>query len=1058
MVAKTGMSSSAPDTLTGWEWARTDPGAALAPSSLPRDLAWHPAAVPGTVAGAMRAAGLWDGVAALPLDDHDFWFRAAFAGSGRDTLRLEGLATIAEVWVNGERLLVSENMFLAHRLELSTLSRNDLHICFRSLSRWLAAKRGRARWRPRMIQPPTLRFARTTLLGRMPGWCPVVHPVGPWRPVTVAPIVPGRPLPSALALRTRIEDGDGLATIALVLEDEPGGPVRLCVGGAGTGLERTGPRAFAGTVRLARVRRWWPHTHGEPYLYPARLRIGEDEMVLAPLGFRTLAIDTGADGKGFTLRVNDDAVFCRGACWTTPDLVTLPGGRADYMPLLLAARDAGMNMIRVPGTMIYESDAFFEACDALGVMVWQDVMLSNFDYPMKDEDFRGMLAAEVAQVLARTQPRASLAVLCGGSEVMQQAAMFGQPRAAWQDGPHTSLIPEIAAILSPDVPYVVNSPCGGDWPFLPNQGVTHYYGVGCYQLPLTDARRAEVRFTSECLGFANVPSARTVAEVLPVSSTTDPRWKAGTPHDMGVAWDFEDIRDFYLRDLFDVDPAALRYEDFERYLDASRAVSCAVMEGVFAEWRRSGSVCAGGLVYQLSDIRPGAGWGVIDSLGRPKPAYHALRRAFRPRQLVITDEGLNGLHLHVLNETDQVLRARLTLLCLREGRTPIREARRAVEVGPRGAALIPGSALLPEFFDMAYAYRFGPPFHAVTAAWLAEPDTGALIADAVPFHPQAPARARGSGRARRPVAGGGRLDAVPQHPGTRAVRPCRGRELSCRGGLVPSAARAGAAYPPDPPRRRRAGAGRRGARAEPGQRRNLSEPPVTPLYIGGCFGWLHEPLPERRTRRAVVLCPPIGNEACNVHRPLVVLAEMLAREGLPTLRFDYPGTGDSILDDEAGTSRRLGPQHRRRRRVADARGRGGGGGAVRPARRRHACGPCRAEHRQSCGAGPAGARRHRARAACASWSSPRVPGTRCGRWRCRPRRTAGSRRTGSASRLPPSRTWRGSTCAGWPRAAASSRAADGARRDGIGTRARRPAEHAGHGGRAPPVPRASKRW
>ncbi len=311
--------------------------------------------------------------------------------------------------------------------------------------------------------------------------------------------------------------------------------------------------------------------------------------------------------------------------------------------------------------------------------------------------------------------------------------MMGQKPAAWTDGPHTTLIPEIAAALRPDVAYVENSPCGGDWPFLPNTGVTHYYGVGCYQLPLSDARRADVRFTSETLGFANVPCARTVAEHLPVSSITDPRWKAATPRDVGVAWDFEDIRDHYLRELFGVDPQALRYEDFERYLDASRAVSCVVMEATFAEWRRVGSACAGGLVYQLSDVRPGAGWGVIDSLGRPKPAYHALRRAFRPRQLVITDEGLNGLHFHVLNETASPLRARLMMRCLRDGRVPVREAQHEITLAPRAAAMIRGSTLLPEFFDLAYAYRFGPPFHSVTTARLEDAETGALIADAAHF-------------------------------------------------------------------------------------------------------------------------------------------------------------------------------------------------------------------------------------------------------------------------------------------------------------------------------------
>ncbi len=103
--------------------------------------------------------------------------------------------------------------------------------------------------------------------------------------------------------------------------------------------------------------------------------------------------------------------------------------------------------------------------------------------------------------------------------------------------------------------------------------------------------------------------------------------------------------------LFRVDPLQLRYADFERYLELSRAVSCLLMEQVFNEWRRVGSGCRGGLVWQWQDVSLGAGWGVIDGLHRRKPAWYALQKACRSRQLILTDEGLNGLAVHILNET-----------------------------------------------------------------------------------------------------------------------------------------------------------------------------------------------------------------------------------------------------------------------------------------------------------------------------------------------------------------------------------------------------------------------
>ena len=217
-----------------------------------------------------------------------------------------------------------------------------------------------------------------------------------------------------------------------------------------------------------------------------------------------------------------------------------------------------------------------------------------------------------------------------------------------------------------------------------------------------------MRFASECLALANVPM-RAAVEAMGVATITDPRWKRAVPRDPGAGWDFEDVRDHYLASLFGVDPvrAAL-----VRFLTLSRSVARRQLpvdrSTSSANGGASGSACGGGLVWQLQDLSPGAGWGVIDAPGRPKPAWHALRRAFRPRQVILTDEGLNGLHIHVLNESPQPLSAVLRLTCLKEGHHPVREAQRCITLPPHRSMRCDSAALLPEFFDITYAYRFGP--------------------------------------------------------------------------------------------------------------------------------------------------------------------------------------------------------------------------------------------------------------------------------------------------------------------------------------------------------------
>src|SRR4029078_11675344 len=121
--------------------------------------------------------------------------------------------------------------------------------------------------------------------------------------------------------------------------------------------------------------------------------------------FRSIQVDDSGDG--FALRVNGERIFCRGACWTALDVVSLSAPRSDYAQMLGKVRDAGMNMLRIGGTMVYESADFFDLCDAYGILVWQDLMFANMDYPDGDEEFVAGVTRELRQQLQALLPRAS---------------------------------------------------------------------------------------------------------------------------------------------------------------------------------------------------------------------------------------------------------------------------------------------------------------------------------------------------------------------------------------------------------------------------------------------------------------------------------------------------------------------------------------------------------------------------------------------------------------------------------------------------------------------------
>lgn len=714
----------------GWTLTLTEADAFETPSDIAANLENFNVSVPGTVAHALEMAGKFDRFAPAALNDKDAWYRLTMISGTREraTLRLDGLSTIAEIFLNGELIAASQSMFERLEVPVSLTGADELSICFRATAPRLEKTGPRARWRPQMMNTQGLRLIRTTALGYMPGWCPEIHAAGPWRPVSLIR------QESLLCVARSSLDRTGTGTLGITLQtDRAVGSARLHCAGFSTDLSRHENGELSGTLRIPDVETWWPHTHGRPALHEVVLELDGKQHRLGHTGFRRIEIDHGEDGNDFGLKVNGEPIFCRGAVWTTADIVRLPGTRPDYEPWLRKAAEAGMNMIRIGGTMAYETPDFFALCDELGILIWQDAMLANFDYPAKDEGLREHIVTEISQFVEATALSPSLAVFCGGSEMYQQGAMLGLPEQIWKAQLTEELLPNLIVEKRPDVIYVANSPSGGALPFFPNARIGHYYGVGAYCRPLEDARRSNIRFAAECLAFANIPEQETLDRHLPKWAVHDPRWKARTPRDRGASWDFEDVRDHYLKLLYEVEPDVLRREDSDLYLNMSRAATAEVMETTFAEWRREASSCRGALVWTLQDLVPGAGWGIIDSTGRPKSVWHALKRAFRPIQVLLSDEGTNGLDIHLINETGGDFEVMLELTCLRDGTQPVVHAKRPLTLLQRQSRTIAATDLFGAFFDTTYAYRFGPPSHDVTVARLREVATGHVVAEAFHF-------------------------------------------------------------------------------------------------------------------------------------------------------------------------------------------------------------------------------------------------------------------------------------------------------------------------------------
>lgn len=724
-----------PLARAGWQCAATAPGVAAVPQDLD-GVDWFDAEVPGTVASALSAHQVdW---ASADIDGHDWWYRTSFPGVWESAADLEwdGLAAFAEIWLNGQRVAETSTMFVTGRVRVTSLAEhNELVVRFRSVRTELVGRRPRPRWRVARLAYPNLRWARVSLWGRLNGAVPVPPVVGPWRELRIVQDTSARIVRRRLTATPTVSGG-GIVELEAELRGDSvvklSGSVTLRVGDATSlasiepGLE-DGSWVVRGVVELGSVDLWWPVAAGHQPLYDVTITIDGQELPAGRVGFRNIAVDR-SDG-GFRFVVNGTALFVGGACWMPVDPIGLSADPVALRTALRSVVDGNLMMLRVSGDTVYESDAFYDLCDELGILVWQDCMLAFVD-PPSDEIWEASFLDEVEDNLGRLSGRPCLALVSGGSEIAQQAAYAG---VALDEGLTllTERLPKVVERLLGDIPYLPTSPWGGDIPTRPDTGVAHYYGVGAYLRHPEDARLASPRFAAECLAFAVPPQRQSVDRAFGGAAVAghDPRWKRSVFRDAGASWDFEDVRDHYVAELFGVDPLAVRYSNPERYLDLGRATVATLYERVFAEWRRGHSPSGGGLVFYLRDSIPGAGMGLMDSYGLPKAPWYTLRRVLAPVAVVIADEGLNGLTAHLHNATSEAVSGTVQVDLFVDGELLVDSAEREITLAPHTSTELGIDALFSGFRDLAWAHRFGPLAYDVVAVRLVGEDGQVLSED-----------------------------------------------------------------------------------------------------------------------------------------------------------------------------------------------------------------------------------------------------------------------------------------------------------------------------------------
>ncbi|MEV0634148.1 glycoside hydrolase family 2 protein [Streptomyces sp. NPDC050619] len=572
------------------------------------------------------------------------------AGHERTDLVFDGLDTAAEILVGGRLLGRVRNMHRSYRFDVTGMS-GPLTVRFASAYAEAEAVREKLGERPAAYAEP-YQYIRKMACSFGWDWGPTLVTAGIWRPVrlerwSTARIDRVRPL-------VRVEDGLGRVELAVEVErgrDEAPLTVEATVGGVRARAEIDGT---SGTVRLQvpDVRLWWPRGYGEQPLYDVELTLLNGDRALdvwrRRIGFRTVELDrrTDAHGTGFTFVVGGERLFARGVNWIPDDVFPSRIGPGRYRERLRQAADAGVDLVRVWGGGIYESEDFYDACDELGLLVWQDFPFACAAYP-EEQPLRGEVEAEARENVVRLMPHPSLVLWNGNNENLWGFRDWGweEPLAgdSWGEGYYLGVLPRVVAELDPTRPYAAGSPWSGSWDRHPNDPAhgTHHSWEVWNRTDYAEYRREVPRFVAE-FGWQAPPAYATLRRALPGEELASD--SPGMLHHQKA----DDGNGKLERGL--ARHFAVPEGDFDRWHYLTQVNQARAIAAGIEHWRSHWPVCAGTVVWQLNDCWPVTSWAAIDGDGREKPLYHELRRLYADRLLTLQVRE-RGLVLAAVNQS-----------------------------------------------------------------------------------------------------------------------------------------------------------------------------------------------------------------------------------------------------------------------------------------------------------------------------------------------------------------------------------------------------------------------
>ncbi len=561
--------------------------------------------------------------------------------SERKELVFEGLDTYAQVYLNDELILTAENMFISYHIENPKglkQTNNLLRIIFHPVSELI--KQNKTKETLTNLPGGDRVFIRKAQYQFGWDWGPKIVTSGIWKTIHLNGFA--LKIENLTLLTDSIKSDTAYLTIHGTSDVTPLNSLKMEVTIDGkkylvTKVVSETYNQFSFAIKVPHPKLWWCNGMGKANLYEFIFKFSFGKLISEKKmrsGIRTVQLNQKSDdsGNNFSFVLNGEPVFAKGANWIPNDNFLPRVTSEKYYSLIKSTQQSNMNMLRVWGGGVYEDDHFYDDCDSLGIMVWQDFMFAGGIYPTS-ADFTNLVEDEVISQFERLNKHPSIMLWCGNNEISEGWNNWGWQKenkinatdsaTLWKAQTHffNDMVPNAIRAADKKIIYISSSPSTG-WghPEAYRSGDVHYWGVWWGNEPFSSYDTHVGRFMSE-YGFQATPPLSSFAlfDLTPNISLTDSTVLAHQKHSKG----FETISEYMTRDY-------PRVNNFSDYVYISQVVQLDGISRAIEDHRRAMPYCMGTLFWQYNDCWPGTSWSSVDYYGQKKLLQYKLKELYAP--------------------------------------------------------------------------------------------------------------------------------------------------------------------------------------------------------------------------------------------------------------------------------------------------------------------------------------------------------------------------------------------------------------------------------------------